>query len=79
MPELHAGDSADETSTPVPYPAACRPQAWSAAAAVAVLSARLGLQADAPAGRFVVDPDPSAGTMRIRGLRFAGEARDVTA
>ena len=79
MPELHAGDSADETSTPVPYPAACRPQAWSAAAAVAVLSARLGLQADAPAGRFVVDPEPSAGTMRIRGLRFAGEARDVTA
>ena len=78
MPELHAGDSADETGTPLPYPAACRPQAWSAAAAVAVLSARLGLQADAPAGRFVVDPDPSAGTMRIQGLRFAGEARDVT-
>lgn len=78
MPELHAGDSADETSAPVPYPAACRPQAWSAAAAVAVLSARLGLQADAPAGRFAVDPEPSAGTMRIRGLRFAGEARDVT-
>jgi glycogen debranching enzyme len=79
MPELHAGDSAGETSAPVPYPAACRPQAWSAAAAVAVLSARLGLQADAPAGRFAADPDPSAGAMRIQGLRFAGEARDVTA
>lgn len=34
IPELHAGDSAAATSTPVPYPAACRPQAWSAAAAI---------------------------------------------
>jgi glycogen debranching enzyme len=39
MPELHAGDPADQTSTPTPYPAACRPQAWSAAAAVTVLAA----------------------------------------
>ena len=29
MPELHSGDA-----EAVPYPAACRPQAWSAAAAV---------------------------------------------
>lgn len=28
--------------TPVPYPAACRPQAWSAAAAVAVWAALSG-------------------------------------
>jgi glycogen debranching enzyme len=34
MPELHSGDPASETSVPTPYPAACRPQAWSAAAAV---------------------------------------------
>jgi hypothetical protein len=39
MPELHGGDSAAEVSRPVPYPAACRPQAWSAAAAIAVLDA----------------------------------------
>jgi glycogen debranching enzyme len=39
MPELHSGDSARELPRPVPYPAACRPQAWSAAAAVAVWSA----------------------------------------
>ncbi|QKS12654.1 amylo-alpha-1,6-glucosidase [Curtobacterium sp. Csp1] len=32
MPELHAGDAAAEVSRPAPYPAACRPQAWSAAA-----------------------------------------------
>jgi len=35
MPELHSGDS----DAVVPYPAACRPQAWSAAAALTVLGA----------------------------------------
>lgn len=34
VPELYAGDSADEVRAPAPYPAACRPQAWTAAAAV---------------------------------------------
>jgi glycogen debranching enzyme len=37
VPELHAGDPASFGSSPVPYPAACRPQAWSAAAAITVL------------------------------------------
>jgi glycogen debranching enzyme len=78
MPELHSGDSAADTRSPIPYPAACRPQAWSAAAAVAVLSARLGLRADAPAGRLDVDPDPSAGAMHVEGLRFAGAPRDLS-
>lgn len=34
VPELHSGDPASETASPTAYPAACRPQAWSAAAAV---------------------------------------------
>lgn len=34
MPELHAGDTRTPGGAPVPYPASCRPQAWSAAAAV---------------------------------------------
>jgi hypothetical protein len=37
LPELHAGDPASQTTVPTPYPAACRPQAWSAAAAVVCL------------------------------------------
>jgi glycogen debranching enzyme len=37
MPELHSGDSLAERAVPAPYPAACRPQAWSAAAAVTCL------------------------------------------
>ena len=39
MPELHSGDPAEAFPSPVPYPAACRPQAWSAAAAITVWSA----------------------------------------
>lgn len=39
MPELHGGDGLDVTRRPIPYPASCRPQAWSAAAAIAVLGA----------------------------------------
>jgi hypothetical protein len=39
MPELHSGDAAGAFPVPAPYPAACRPQAWSATAAVAVWSA----------------------------------------
>jgi glycogen debranching enzyme len=39
MPELYAGDPASEVPAPIPYPAACRPQAWAASAAVAVWGA----------------------------------------
>jgi glycogen debranching enzyme len=39
MPELHSGDALADSPAPAPYPAACRPQAWSAAAAVTVLTA----------------------------------------
>lgn len=45
MPELHSGDSAADVPAPVPYPASCRPQAWSAAAAVAVWAATHGVVA----------------------------------
>lgn len=39
MPELYSGDGRAEVPAPLPYPAACRPQAWSAAAAIAVWQA----------------------------------------
>ncbi len=43
LPELHAGAPASLFSRAVPYPAACRPQAWSAAAAISVLASSRGL------------------------------------
>ncbi|UEJ81773.1 amylo-alpha-1,6-glucosidase [Brachybacterium halotolerans subsp. kimchii] len=39
LPELFGGQSADEVSAPLPYPASCRPQAWAAASAVPVAGA----------------------------------------
>jgi glycogen debranching enzyme len=39
VPELHSGEPRVPGGAPVPYPAACRPQAWSAAAAVVTAEA----------------------------------------
>ncbi|HET7723713.1 MAG TPA: glycogen debranching N-terminal domain-containing protein [Propionibacteriaceae bacterium] len=38
LPELYAGYGADETPTPLPFPAACHPQAWAAATAATIES-----------------------------------------
>jgi len=46
LPELFAGVARAESSEAVPYPAACRPQAWSAAAAVIVARALGALARD---------------------------------
>ena len=47
MPELYGGDArTDDSPAPLAYPAACRPQGWSAASGVAVLAALLDLRPD---------------------------------
>lgn len=56
LPELYGGDSNRLLGGPMPYPAACRPQAWSAAAPVAALVALLGLEVDVPKGYVTVRP-----------------------
>jgi glycogen debranching enzyme len=73
FPELFGGTP--EADLPIPYPASCRPQAWSAASAGALVSASLGLSADAPHGRLCVEPLRPApfGDLRVRGLRVRGE------
>ncbi|WP_329056075.1 amylo-alpha-1,6-glucosidase [Amycolatopsis sp. NBC_01488] len=80
LPELFSGHSAEETSSPLPYPASCRPQAWSAAAAVSLLVAFLGLEVDVPAGTVTLTPPrPSpVGALRVTGLPLAGGTLDVT-
>ena len=71
MPELHAGDARAELSRPMPYPAACRPQAWSAAASILLLRSVLGLEPDVPNER--VSLRPMAGMpVEARGLRIGG-------
>jgi glycogen debranching enzyme len=80
LPELYSGyGPRDGVPTLVPYPAACRPQAWSAASAVAVLAATLGLQPDVPRGVLRVRPlTPSpVGAVRAAGLTLAGRPLTV--
>jgi glycogen debranching enzyme len=78
MPELHSGDAASEISAPVPYPAACHPQAWSAAAAIAVLSTSLGIRPEGD-GAVSLAPLAGAGAIEADGLRIAGRSFGVSA
>jgi glycogen debranching enzyme len=39
IPGLYSGEGIDSIAQQVPYPGACRPQAWSAAASFAVVGA----------------------------------------
>ncbi|MEW9550754.1 glycogen debranching N-terminal domain-containing protein [Nonomuraea sp. NPDC050783] len=77
LPELYGGDVRDGSGGaggPVPYPAACRPQAWAAAAALTVVHAALGLYPDVPERRVLLRPLAGAplGALRVGGLRVAG-------
>ncbi len=77
MPELYGGDSRGEGSpAPLAYPAACRPQGWSAASGVAVLSALLGLAPDVSRRVLHIRPTPF-GPLRVEGLRLAGREFSV--
>jgi glycogen debranching enzyme len=78
LPELYGGQGAI-LGRPVPYPSACRPQAWSAAASLVIVAAILGLAADVPTGVLRIRPmRPSpVGELTIHGLRVGGEPLDV--
>jgi len=76
LPELYAGNE-DQI---LPYPAACRPQAWSSAAAVEMLRVALGLTVDVPGSRLSVRPDPAFAAwfpLRVH-LRIAGHPVEIT-
>ncbi|GIF77620.1 amylo-alpha-1,6-glucosidase [Asanoa siamensis] len=80
LPELFGGDDRTALGRPVPYPAACRPQAWAAAAGVTLLHAAVGLRPDVPAGTVSVAPLPDAplGAVAVRGLRIGDASVDVS-
>ena len=77
VPELHSGDSSATVSRPVPYPAACRPQGWSAAASVSVLASVLGLEPDAQDDVLGVSPAASA-ALKVSGLTFNGQPVSIS-
>lgn len=76
LPELYSGHAEADVTNPVPYPASCRPQAWSAAASIAALQALLGLDVDVPAGRARIHPCSSAvvGALSVAGLIVGGRS-----
>ncbi|MFG1883134.1 glycogen debranching N-terminal domain-containing protein [Micromonospora sp. NPDC049102] len=80
MPELYGGDDRTLLRRPVPYPAACRPQAWAAASAVLLLQAATGLYPDVPGGTVRLTPlaGPELGALHVDNLRVAGTPVSVT-
>ncbi|MBA2324630.1 MAG: glycosyltransferase [Pseudonocardiales bacterium] len=56
LPELFGGHRREPGDFPVPYPTACRPQAWAAGVPLAIVALCLGLQPDTPAGSVSLDP-----------------------
>jgi glycogen debranching enzyme len=80
LPELFSGFAAEDTVTPVPYPAACRPQAWASASALLVIRSLLGAEADVPNGTVTLRPLAPLPCARIAltGLRVGDGTIDVT-
>ena len=81
LPELYGGTSRSAGEPLLAYPAACRPQAWAAVSAVALLQALLGVEPDVPRGRLDVAPlTPAvAGDLAVSGLRLAGAPLGIVA
>ena len=81
LPELFAGSARTTYSTPVPYPVACRPQAWAAGSFPLILQAILGLRPNAPAGELlIVRPRLPhwLETVQVRGLRVGNGQVDLS-
>ncbi|MGP4012705.1 glycogen debranching N-terminal domain-containing protein [Streptomyces sp. 4N124] len=77
MPELYGGDArTPDSPAPLAYPAACRPQGWSAASGVAVLSALLDLRPDITRRSLVARPAAPL-ALRVEGLVLAGQRLSV--
>jgi glycogen debranching enzyme len=77
LPELFCGFGRRREAAPVPYPVACRPQAWAAGSIFLLLEAALGLETDAFQRRIVFrQPQLPAwlASLEIRNLRL-GDAR----
>jgi glycogen debranching enzyme len=80
LPELFAGFPRTEFEVPVPYPVACRPQAWAAGAIPSLLAEALGLRADGLDGRLVVSRPTLPrwlAHVEVTGLRVAGAHIDL--
>jgi glycogen debranching enzyme len=81
LPELFGGHDRSEYSAPVPYPVACRPQAWAAGSFLLVVQALLGLCPDALHRRLrIVNPTLPEwlSTVHVRRLKVGGGEVSLT-
>jgi hypothetical protein len=74
LPELFGGHRREPGDFPVPYPTACRPQAWAAGVPLAIVTLCLGLEPDVPAGTVSLNPVLPRGVTRLEtlGIQLAG-------
>ena len=80
LPELFCGFARDTTSVPVPYPVACSPQAWAAAAPLSLLQTMLGMRARANEGVLELDRPhlPTwLGKVTVHNLRVGNSTVDL--
>ncbi len=75
LPELLSGIGRADVDLPVPYAAACRPQAWAAGAILMATRALLGLEPDATTGTLLLRPClPDGMSIEVRNAAI-GESR----
>jgi len=80
LPELFCGMRKQREKGPIPYPVACSPQAWAAAAPFGMLQACLGLEVDASQriARLKYPRLPEGiDSLEIRGLPIADASVDL--
>jgi glycogen debranching enzyme len=72
LPELFGGHSRAESRFPVPYPTACRPQAWAAGVPLDFVALFLGLEPFIPGSTISLSPALPAGvdSLEVRGVPF---------
>ncbi len=80
LPELYGGHRRDVPGGfPVPYPTACRPQAWAAGVPLALVLLLLGLEPSVPEGLVTLSPALPQGmeSLEVRGVPLGGGALSV--
>jgi glycogen debranching enzyme len=80
LPELYCGFARDEYDPPLPYPAACSPQAWAAATPVQLVRTLLRLDPCVPDGvvHFAPAWPEEYGPLAVRNLRLAERLTSLT-
>jgi Glycogen debranching enzyme len=80
LPELWCGTDRESEAPPDTYRNSCSPQAWAAGSVFQLITALLGLEADARRGRLRIAPveTPLWRRLDVTGLHFAGHRIDFS-